>query len=680
MSRVLGAPTIMVAGMSPTTTNENFVAAINNAGYHAELGCGGIFTESDFERKLGNLVNLVKPGQGITLNCIYIDQRQWIFQFPALLRLRTKGVPIAGLCIGGGVPSLDSATSIIDSLRSVGIRHVAFKPSTAGAIRDVVNIARAHADFPVVLQWTGGRSGGHHSFEDFHQPILETYAAIRTCHNVVLIAGSGFGDAEGSLPYLTGDWSVALGRAPMPFDSILLGSRVMVAKEAGTSLAAKELIVAASGLSDAEWHKTYDGPSGGAMTITSGYGELNHVLATRAMLLATEMRDSIFSQPREKHSALLLARKDEIITRLNSDYFRPWFGRKADGRVADLEEMTYAEVIGRLVELMYVRHQQRWIHESYRQCVFDFVARAECRLGTDLPRMSFVPELQDVPPSELAQSFTNRYSAAESQLLHSEDIQFFVGTCKRRGQKPVPFIVILDADFAGMFHKDSLWQPEDLDAVVGQDPQRVVIQQGPVAVRHSTIVNEPVKDILDGVYHGHIAALLGRDYGGDAVNVPVVECIGAQPGAVTLPVSVIVQATDSKRTYHLPTDQDQLPDLRLWLDALAGPTNGWMRALLTAPVIVEGSIYVDNFIPRVLRPRPGQVVTVLADKQKPRSLEVVDSNGILAVRIERHSDSSIELNVYHRVPSGTTSLCRLFSYQPQQPLTPIHFILEGHAA
>ncbi|KAJ2052477.1 fatty acid synthase alpha subunit Lsd1, partial [Coemansia sp. S16] len=276
MSRVLGAPTVMVAGMTPTTANEGFVAATNNAGYHAELAGGGMHTKSNMERKIDNLVKLVKPGQGITLNCIYMNQRMWGFQFPALLRMRAKGVPIAGLCIGGGIPSLGSATTIIDSLRLVGIRHVAFKPSTAGAIRDVVNIARAHADFPVVLQWTGGRAGGHHSFEDFHQPVLETYAAIRACRNIVLVAGSGFGDAEGSLPYLTGDWSTLFGRAPMPFDGILLASRVMVAKEAGTSLAAKELIVAASGLSDAEWHNTYDAPSGGVMTVTSEYGELNH--------------------------------------------------------------------------------------------------------------------------------------------------------------------------------------------------------------------------------------------------------------------------------------------------------------------------------------------------------------------------------------------------------------------
>ncbi|KAJ2457790.1 fatty acid synthase alpha subunit Lsd1, partial [Coemansia sp. RSA 2424] len=677
MSRVLGAPTVMVAGMTPTTANEYFVAAINDAGYHAELGGGGIFTESDLERKIANLVKLAKPGQGVTLNCIYINQHMWSFQFPALLRMRANGVPIAGLCIGGGVPSLDSATAIIDSLRSAGIRHVAFKPSTAEAIRSVVNIAKAYTDFPVVLQWTGGRAGGHHSLEDFHQPILETYAAVRACRNIVLVAGSGFGDAEGSLPCLTGDWSVSFGRAPMPFDGILLGSRVMVAKEAGTSLAAKELIVATPGLSDSEWHKTLGGIEGGVTTMVSEYGEHNHSLVTRATVLVNELRASIFSQPREKHAELLLARKDEIIARLNSDHFKPWFGRKADGRVVDLEDMTYADVISRLVELMYVKHQERWIHESYHRLVLDFAARAERRLGVDLPEMSIVSELQSVSPLELAQSFTERYPTAEPQLLHSEDIQYFISICKRRGQKPVPFIPVLDSDFSVIYSKDSVWLSENLDAVFDNDPQRAVIQQGPAAARYSTIVNEPVKDILDGIYHGHIAALLSRDYGGDAANVPVVEYVGAQPRAVALPANVDVQVTASTRTYQLPDAHSQLPELGVWLDILAGPPSSWLHALLTVPVIVEGSAYVDNYVLRALRPRPGQVVTVCMDDNQPQSLSIANSHGEVGLLLERLGES-IELKLFHPTPSGLATLLYRLVYQPAQPLTPIHLIAEGH--
>ena len=38
----------------------------------------------------------------------------------------------------------------------------------------------------------------------------------------------GFGDAKHSLPYLTGEWSESFGRPCMPFDAILVASRMMV--------------------------------------------------------------------------------------------------------------------------------------------------------------------------------------------------------------------------------------------------------------------------------------------------------------------------------------------------------------------------------------------------------------------------------------------------------------------
>src|SRR5215475_5258094 len=98
-------------------------------------------------------------------------------------------------------------------------------------IRQVVNIAAANPDFPIVLQWTGGRAGGHHSCEDFHQPILATYGTIRQQSNIILVAGSGFGSADDMWPYLSGSWSATTYHVqPMPFDGFLLASRVMVAK------------------------------------------------------------------------------------------------------------------------------------------------------------------------------------------------------------------------------------------------------------------------------------------------------------------------------------------------------------------------------------------------------------------------------------------------------------------
>ncbi|KAJ2887355.1 fatty acid synthase alpha subunit Lsd1, partial [Coemansia aciculifera] len=137
--------------------------------------------------------------------------------------------------------------------------------------------------------------------------------------------------------------------------------------------------------------------------------------------------------------------------------------------------------------------------------------------------------------------------------------------------------------------------------------------------------------------------------------------------------------TDSVRTYQLPVESYQLPELSEWLSILAGPTNSWLRALLTMPVIVKGSSYIDNYVRRVFCPRPGQVVTILMDGCQPQSLEVVEADsGFLALKIERNVDGIIDFNVYHQTVSSVTSLCYSFVYQPQQPLTPIHFVVEGH--
>ncbi|KAJ2453156.1 fatty acid synthase alpha subunit Lsd1, partial [Coemansia sp. RSA 2336] len=663
MQRVLRLPTVMVAGMTPTTSNVQLVAAVSNAGYHVELAGGGIHSERDLQDRIKQLAKSIPPGCGITLNCIFINPRQWQFQFPTLLRLRRQGLPITGLCIGGGVPSFENALDIINELHAAGIRHIAFKPSTAETIRQVVHIAQ-QSPIPVILQWTGGRGGGHHSFEDFHQPILETYATIRLCKNIVLVAGSGFGDAQGSWPYLSGDWSLTFGRAPMPFDGILLGSRVMIAKEAGTSVAAKELIKQAPGVADSQWHLTYNGECGGVTTLTSEYGELNHSLATRAVMFIRDM-SSILSQPREKHEELLLARKDEIITRLNSDYMRPWFGKKTNGQVADLEDMTYVEVIDRAVELMYVARQQRWISPTYLHFVMRFIDRTEQRMCIAVPEVALSAELYGADPQSFARRVGDAYPKASTCLLTSEDAQYFVAQCKQGGQKPPPFVPVLDADFGTLLMKDTIWQSDDLDSVFDQDPQRLFIQQGPVAAKYSTAVNDPVKDILDGIYQGHIDLLVERLYGGDKEQVPLVQRVHAELHHVE---SVIVQKSDTERAFSI---HDELPDPDKWLQLLACSGKNWLHALLTTPVIVQGTRYAENYVRRLLRPRPRRTAKLQLEDD---ALSITNAAGMQELALEYNSASrSIHLTIYHTSLKGIVVPFSLeFSYFPEQPVTPIH--------
>lgn len=504
LTQVLRAPPIMVAGMTPTTVHPDFVASIMNAGYHAELAGGGYHTAPKMEAAINRLVNNIEQGRGVTCNLIYANPRSMSWQINLLRRLSQKRVPIDGLTIGAGVPSLDIASSYIESL---GLRHIGFKPGSADAIRQVVEIARKHPSFPVILQWTGGRGGGHHSFEDFHAPIIAMYGLIRQQPNIYIIAGSGFGDSDSVYPYLSGRWSTALGYPAMPFDGILLGSRMMVATEAHTSLAARRIIASTPGLPDTEWEKTYTGPAGGLVSVRSEMSEPIHKIATRGVRLWAEMDRLVFSLSKKERLEYLARHRHSIIQRLNADFAKQWFGRGSKGQVVELEEMTYLDVLTRLVGLMHIA-QSRWIDESYIDLTMTIAKRW-------LERLRFIPiyasglgiDKLRQSPGRFLESFAQACPTAEDDLLNPEDVSFFLKQCKQPGRKPVNFIPTLDENFEFYFKKDSLWQAEDIDAVEGRDAQRVCILHGPVAAQYSRYPSEPAGYILNSITEGVVSRL-----------------------------------------------------------------------------------------------------------------------------------------------------------------------------
>ncbi|KAE8228240.1 hypothetical protein CF326_g6836 [Tilletia indica] len=266
-SRLLGRPPIMVPGMTPSTMGAGFNVAVLNAGYHIELAGGSHYNAKALRSKVAKIQTATEPEQGLRLNALFINPRQRAFQLPLWQEMRREGVPLQGFCVAAGIPLTENAKNSIAGLRDAGIEHVAFKPGSADGIRQVCGIAAANPDFPIILQWTGERAGGHHSAEDFHQPILATYCRIRRNWNISLVAGSGFGSADDFWPYLSGDCSVKkFGVEPMPFD----GGWVMVAKGAHKSTAVKQLIADAPGVDDDEWEGTYDKETGGTLTVTSG--------------------------------------------------------------------------------------------------------------------------------------------------------------------------------------------------------------------------------------------------------------------------------------------------------------------------------------------------------------------------------------------------------------------------
>lgn len=231
----------------------------------------------------------------------------------------------------------------------------------------------------------------------------------------------------------------------MPFDGILLASRMMVAAEAHTSNQAKKLIVEASGTFDDanQWEKTYDGPIGGVITVQSEMGQPIHKIATRGVQFWAEMDRRIFSLPRSKRLAELAKSRDYIVDKLNTDFAKPFFGRKRSGEAVDLPAMTYGEILERLISLMYIATKKRWIDKTYQTLVFDFAVRCLERLRSELVIEASM--LED-PVNFLADIF-DACPAARLRTIHPEDVSYFLHRCKAPGQKPVNFVPALDDDF-----------------------------------------------------------------------------------------------------------------------------------------------------------------------------------------------------------------------------------------
>ncbi|KAF2791503.1 beta subunit of fatty acid synthase [Melanomma pulvis-pyrius CBS 109.77] len=685
MSRMLGLPPVMVAGMTPCTVPWDFVAATMNAGYEIELAGGGYYNEKTMTEAITKVEKVIPPGRGITINLIYVNPRAMAWQIPLIAKLRADGVPIEGLTIGAGVPSIEVANEYIETL---GIKHIAFKPGSGDGIQQTINIAKANPTFPVILQWTGGRGGGHHSFEDFHQPILQMYGRIRKCENLILVAGSGFGGAEDTYPYLTGTWSTRFGYPPMPYDGCLFGSRMMTAKEAHTSKNAKKAIVDAPGLDDGDWEKTYKGPAGGVITVRSEMGEPIHKLATRGVLFWHEMDQKIFSLDKAKRIPELKKMREHIITKLNNDFQKVWFGRNKQGESVDLEDMTYAEVVQRMVELMYVKHESRWIDASLKRLTGDFIRRLEERFSKTNTE-SLIQNYDELTnPYPIIEKVFKAYPEADQQLINAQDVQHFLFLCQRRGQKPVPFVPVLDDTFEFFFKKDSLWQSEDLEAVVGQDVGRTCILQGPMAVKYSTKVDEPVKEILDGVHHNHIKFLLRDVYNGDESKVPVIEYFGSKLLGSNDGLEVdglTVSQLEDKIVYRLSSASNAtLPDVNSWLQLLAGTAYSWRHAFFTTDVFVQGQRFQTNPTARIFAPTAGMMVEITHPQDPTKTVITVKEpyhggKHVKTVEVSLAKNKEIILSMFEERTAlkKPVALPLKFTYHPEVGYAPIHEVMDA---
>ncbi|SCU77616.1 LAMI_0A01750g1_1 [Lachancea mirantina] len=671
-SKLVGRAPLLVPGMTPCTVSPDFVAATINAGYQIELAGGGYFSPEGMTSAINDVVKQIKKGYGLGINLIYVSPRMLQWGIPMIKELREKGYPIQSLTIGAGVPSLEVASEYIETL---GLTHLGLKPGSIDAISQVITIAKAHPNFPIVLQWTGGRGGGHHSFEDFHSPLLQMYSKIRRHSNIILIAGSGFGSAEDTYPYLTGAWSAKFNYPPMPFDGFLFGSRVMIAKEAKTSPDAKLAIAACKGVPESQWEQTYKKPAGGIITVRSEMGEPIHKLATRGVMLWKELDDTIFSLPKNKLQPALDAKKDYIIAKLNADFQKPWFAT-VDGKPRELADMTYEQVAERLVELMFVKSTGKWIDITLRDFTGDFLRRVEERF-TKKKTASVLQyySILDEPKRALKLVF-DAYPASKSQYLNAQDVDYFLSLTQRPTQKPVPFVPVLDHRFEFYFKKDSLWQSEFLESVVDQDVQRTCILQGPVAAQFTNDVDQPIKSIMDDIHEGHIARLLKDYYNDDESTIPTVEYFGGEdPEAVDFD-SV---ETDDKIIYRASSSTDDAT----WFKLLAGTTRNWKHAFFSTARVVQGSLYTENPAQKVFKPTAHSVVQITHPKESSKTvvtlLEPVQGElkPIVVLRLVKEDTMELQLIENRTIDGKPVALSLLYKYQPEDGFAPVSEVMEG---
>ena len=685
MSRLIGLPPLMVGGMTPTTVHWDFVAATIKAGYHIEIATGGYYNASSLTEALQNIRDSIPPGRGITCNLIYLNPNAIAWQIPLIRRLCNEGFPIEGITIGAGVPSIDVATTYITTL---GLRHIAFKPGSVDSIHSVIAIARANKDFPIILQWTGGRGGGHHSYEDFHQPILDTYSDIRNCPNIVLVAGSGFGGSEDTYPYLSGSWTERFQRPRMPFDGVMFGSRVMTAKETHTSKAAKEAIVQTEGVSVDEWERTYDGAAGGIITVRSEMGEPIHKLATRGVLLWRELDDKLFRLDKSKRLSWLTDHHDYVIKRLNDDSQKVWFGKNLKNEAVDLEDMTYADVLRRLISLMYIKKENRWIHKSWLKLTGDFIRRLEERFVTGVGGhiLQQYSDLED--PFRTMERIFVSYPQSARNLLDAQDVQYFLELCRRSGQKPVPFVPVLDENFETWFKKDSLWQCEDISAVVDEDVGRTCILHGPVAARYSTIVDEPIQDIMDHIHQGHIDQLTKEVYQGNSEDIPRFDTPhdSTEVEDIVSQHLTVVDQEGGGLIFHKSTPSaTTVLDLGQWFANLAGDSPSWRQAMFTSDILVQGSSFKSNPFRQMFSPVPGLEVEIVYPNDQAKTVitasEKLDGSDKPTKIIEASAVSDNEILVLlfktHYLNHKSSTLPLRFRYDPESTHTPIHEIKSG---
>lgn len=487
-SQLTGKPPILLAGMTPTTVEPEIVAAAANAGYWAELAGGGQVSAEVFDKHVAQLEEELEEGRTVEFNAMFMDRYLWNLQFGSqriVPKKRESGTPIDGVVISAGIPETEEAVRLIGQLRAEGFPYVAFKPGTVDQIRQVILIARQVAPIPILMEVEGGAAGGHHSWESLDDLLSTTYAEVRACPNVVLVAGGGIGTPDRAADYISGQWSQIYHLPAMPVDGVMVGTAAMTAREAHTNPEIKQALVRTPGIDISKpdpdpfapmgerWvpsGRSVGGVGSGLSHLHADIYEMENSSAECGRLLVRVM----------KHPEELETRREEIIASLDKTA-KPYFG--------DLEAMTYQEWAERFADL-----SCPWADDTYIDRFLHLLRRIEARV---CERQSgefasiFASPADVAEPHQALERLRQAYPLAGRIKVVPTDIAWFP-VLVREYPKPMPFVPVIDNDLLRWWGQDQLWQSED--PRYSADSVRTI--PGPISVAGITTVDEPVASIL----------------------------------------------------------------------------------------------------------------------------------------------------------------------------------------
>ncbi|KAJ1951712.1 fatty acid synthase alpha subunit Lsd1, partial [Linderina pennispora] len=415
------------------------------------------------------------------------------------------------------------------------------------------------------------------------------------------------------------------------------------------------------------------------MTDTAGVSPADNISPSLVhdVRVIKDLDQLVFSHPVDMHAGLLTTHREQITKLLCSYSARPWFGINADGGAVELQDMTYMEVIDRLVELMYTRHQSQWLDFSHRNLVGRFLRRVEDRFAESVNMRIFQRYGHIDDPAEAVEELAYVYPDIKLTLCCAEDSDYLVEICKRAGTRPVPFIPALDEDLW-------VWIMNEDDSAVGSSSfagdseswakfvrgRQALGLNTEMAWAHAQEMANSIKAVL-------IDQIIQSQYDGDISSVPCVEYISPDVAPAPPASSVTSAINPSELTYVLPAEKAQLPSADSWLGTLAGTEKSWLSALLTAPDIIRGTRCARNAVQRILRPLPGHSVKVTLDNGFPSRLEVFDPQGMTDVSISIDKSRAITATIFHRIFENTFELELVYRYEPTLPISPIVEIGDG---